>query len=206
MKNKKSIGVRETIFPNPAMIVGTYDKDGIPDVAAFAWGGVASSGPAAISIAVRPSRYTYENLNLKKAFTINLPSPKYADESDYFGIVSGRDVNKFEITGLTAAHGEYVDAPYIEEFPVNIECAVAHSLDLGAHTLFIGEVKDIKVDEALAADMKGLWGAAQILTYDSLALSYRLPGEEIAKAFSCGLRFKKAAAMDGASSHDEPPR
>jgi flavin reductase (DIM6/NTAB) family NADH-FMN oxidoreductase RutF len=187
---KTSIGVREMIFPNPVMIVGTYDKDGAPDAAAFAWGGVASSDPAAISVAVRPSRYTYENLNLKKAFTISLPSPEYAAEADYFGIVSGRDVNKFEKTGLTPVAGEYVDAPYIGEFPVNIECAVSHSLDLGAHTLFIGEIKDIKVDESLAPDVKGLWGAARVLTYDSFALSYRLPGEEIAKAFSCGLKFR----------------
>jgi flavin reductase (DIM6/NTAB) family NADH-FMN oxidoreductase RutF len=187
---KKSLGVRETTFPNPVMIVGTYDRDGAPDAAAFAWGGVASSDPAAISVAVRPSRYTYENLNLKKAFTVNLPSPEYAAEADYFGIVSGRDVNKFEKTGLTPVAGEFVDAPYIGEFPVNIECAVSHTLDLGAHTLFIGEIKDVKVGEALAADMKGLWGAARILTYDSLALSYRLPGEECAKAFSCGLKFR----------------
>ncbi|MDR3225095.1 MAG: flavin reductase family protein [Clostridiales Family XIII bacterium] len=187
---KKSIGIRETIFPNPVMILGTYDKDGVPDAAAFAWGGIASSGPEAISVAVRPSRYTHENLMLKKAFTINLPSPEYVEESDYFGIVSGRDVNKFERTGLTPVKGDFVDAPYIEEFPVNIECALAHTLDLGAHTLFIGEVKDIKIDEALQTDVKGLWSATRILTYDSLALSYRLPGEEIAKAFSCGLKFK----------------
>jgi flavin reductase (DIM6/NTAB) family NADH-FMN oxidoreductase RutF len=187
---KKSIGIRETIFPNPVMIVGTYDESGAPDVAAFAWGGVASSDPAALSVAVRPSRYTYENLMLKKAVTVNLPSPEYTDESDYFGIVSGRDVNKFERTGLTPVAGEYVDAPYIEEFPVNIECVVTHTLDLGAHTLFIGEVKDIKVDDALAADVKGLWGASRILTYDSLALTYRQPGDEIAKAFSCGLKYR----------------
>jgi flavin reductase (DIM6/NTAB) family NADH-FMN oxidoreductase RutF len=172
------------------MIVGTYDGNGAPNAAAFAWGGVASSNPAAVSVAVRPSRYTFENLNLKKAFTINLPSPEFVEASDYFGIASGRDVNKFEKTGLTPVAGEFVDAPYIEEFPVNIECEVSHSLDLGAHTLFIGEVKDIKVDEALASDVKGLWGAARVLTYDSLALSYRLPGEEIAKAFSCGLKFR----------------
>jgi flavin reductase (DIM6/NTAB) family NADH-FMN oxidoreductase RutF len=172
------------------MIVGTYDKDGAPDAAAFAWGGVASSDPAALSVAVRPSRYTYENLMLKKAFTVNLPSPEYADESDYFGIVSGRDVNKFERTGLTPVAGEYVDAPYIEEFPVNIECVVTHTLDLGAHTLFIGEVKDLKVDDALAADVKGLWAASRILTYDSFAMTYRQPGDEAAKAFSCGLKYK----------------
>jgi flavin reductase (DIM6/NTAB) family NADH-FMN oxidoreductase RutF len=187
---KKSLGIKETIFPNPVMIIGTSGKDGEPNAAAFAWGGVASSNPAAISVAVRPSRYTYENLGLKKAFTVNLPSPKYVEEADYFGIASGRDVNKFEKTGLTPTPGEFVDAPYVEEFPVNIECSVIHALDLGAHTLFIGEVKDIKVDEALAADVKGLWGAVNALTYDSLALSYRSPGDEIAKAFSCGLKFK----------------
>jgi flavin reductase (DIM6/NTAB) family NADH-FMN oxidoreductase RutF len=187
---KKSIGIRETIFPNPAMVVCTYDAQGRADAATYAWGGTASSDPAAISVAVRPSRYTHENLLLKKAFTINLPSAEYADETDYFGIVSGRDTDKFGKTGLTPIRGEYVDAPYIEEFPVNIECEVTHTLDLGAHTLFIGEVRDIKADEEYAGSLKTLWADARILTYDSLALSYRLPGEEIARAFSSGLKYK----------------
>jgi flavin reductase (DIM6/NTAB) family NADH-FMN oxidoreductase RutF len=187
---KKSIGIRETIFPDPVMIVGTYGQDGRANAAAFAWGGTASADPAALSVAVRPSRYTYENLMLKKAFTVSLPSPEFVDESDYFGIVSGRDVDKFEKTGLTPVKGDFVDAPYVGEFPVNIECEVSHVLDLGAHALFIGEIRDVKVDEGLAGDIKGLWQQSRILTYDSHALSYRLPGEEVAKAFSCGLRFK----------------
>jgi flavin reductase (DIM6/NTAB) family NADH-FMN oxidoreductase RutF len=187
---KKSIGVRETIFPNPAMVVCTYDAQGAADAAAYAWCGTASSDPQALSVSVRQSRYTYENLMLKKAFTANLPGPEHAEATDYFGIVSGRDVDKFAKTGLTPVKGEFVDAPYIEEFPVNIECEVTHAIDLGAHTLFVGAVRDIKVDERYADSIKTLWGDAGILTYDSHALSYRLPGEVIAKAFSCGLKYK----------------
>jgi flavin reductase (DIM6/NTAB) family NADH-FMN oxidoreductase RutF len=187
-REKKSIGVKSSVFPNPVFIVGTYDAAGVPNAVNLAWGGIASSGPEAVSIAVRPSRYTYENLMLKKAFTVNLPSAEYVKEADYFGLVSGRDVNKFEKTGLTATRGLYVDAPYIEEFPVNIECSVSHTLDLGAHMLFIGEIRDVRVDETLEG--KDLFGAARILTFDSLAAAYRAPGEIVEKAFSCGLIFR----------------
>lgn len=189
---KKSIGPRDLIFPNPAVVVGTYDEKGVANMIAIAWTGIASSDPASIAIAVRPSRYSHANILHRKAFTVNLPSAAYLDETDYFGIVSGRDTDKLADTGLTAVKGEFVDAPYIEEFPYIVECELSHHLDLGAHTLFIGAIRDIRVDEVIM-DEKGTiaWEKAGILTYEGSGRQYLLPGAPAGKAFSAGLRFKK---------------
>jgi flavin reductase (DIM6/NTAB) family NADH-FMN oxidoreductase RutF len=187
---KKSVGTLGLLFPNPVLVVGTYDENGDPNVATLAWGGIASSGPESVSIAVRPSRYTYEALERTGAFTISLPTVEHAAAADYFGIVSGRDVRKFEVTGLTPIRGTYVDAPYVEEFPYNMECTVTNKLDLGAHSLFIGEVKDVKVsDSLLAANGKPNWENAGILTFDALSHTYRAPGEIVGEAFSIGKKY-----------------
>jgi len=172
------------------MVVGTYDDAGEPNVATLAWGGTASSGPQSVSIAVRPSRYTYEALQRTKAFTVNLPSVEHAAAVDYFGLVSGRDEHKLEVTKLTAVHGEFVDAPYIAEFPFCMECEVTHVIDLGLHSLFIGAVRDIKVDERFL-DNQGVfqWDQAKILTFDSNLRAYRAPGEVVGEAFSIGKKF-----------------
>lgn len=187
---KQSIEVSSLIFPNPVLVVGTYDDKGEPNAITLAWGGVASSGPASVSIAVRPSRYTYEALMRSKAFTVNLPSVRHAAEVDFFGIVSGRTTRKFEATKLTPVHGEFVDAPYIAEFPYCMECEVTHTLDLEAHILFVGKVRGVKVDEGLL-DEKGnpLWEKANILSFDSGQKAYRAPGEVVGSAYSIGKKF-----------------
>ena len=187
---KQSIGASERLFPCPVMVVGTYDEHGEPNVATFSWGGTASSGPQSVSIAVRPSRYTFEALQRTKAFTVNLPSVEHAAAVDYFGIVSGRDEHKLEATQLTPVRGEYVDAPYIAEFPFCMECKVTHVIDLGVHSLFIGAVQDIKVDETYINDQGiFMWKAAKILTFDSTLRAYRAPGELIGEAFTIGKKF-----------------
>ncbi|MDR3137172.1 MAG: flavin reductase family protein [Coriobacteriales bacterium] len=193
---KKSLGTQGLLFPNPVLVVGTYDKHGEPNAITLAWGGVASSGPEAISIAVRPSRYSFEAILRAGAFTVNLPSIEQAAAADFFGISSGRQTRKFEVTGLTPVRGEFVDAPYIAEFPYNIECRLVGSLDLGAHTLFVGEVKDVKASEDLLDAHGALdWEKAAIITFDSAQRVYRAPGQEVGKAFSIGRRF---IAADGA--------
>ncbi|MDR0999501.1 MAG: flavin reductase family protein [Clostridiales bacterium] len=187
---KKSIMAQALIFPTPVFVLGTYDKGGKPNAATFAWGGIASSKPASVSVAVRPSRYTYEALLERKSFTVNLPTYKHVDEADYFGMVSGRNADKFAATGLTPVKSEFVDAPYIEEFPYALECAVTHTIDLGVHILFIGEVKNVIVDESI--DSSGNFiSDLGILTFDSSSRQYRVPGNVAAAAFECGRRFIK---------------
>jgi flavin reductase (DIM6/NTAB) family NADH-FMN oxidoreductase RutF len=183
---KKSIQPQAILFPNPVLVVCTYDANGKPNAATLAWGGIASSQPPAISIAVQPRRYTYEAIMKRKAFTVNLVPEKYAAEADYFGIASGRESDKFAVTGLTPVGSEVVDAPYIAEFPYALECEVAHILDLGLHTLFIGEVKGTVVEDGAAAH----W--SDIISWDASTREYFAKGTPVAKAFSAGMRFTKS--------------
>jgi flavin reductase (DIM6/NTAB) family NADH-FMN oxidoreductase RutF len=181
---KKTIQPQALLFPNPVLVVCTYDADGKPNAATFAWGGIASSAPPAISVAVQKPRYTYDALMNRKAFTANLVPAKYAAEADYFGLVSGRNADKFAATGLTAVRSEVVDAPYIAEFPYALECEVTHTLDLGRHILFVGEVKGTIVDDG-AAD---IWGG-DIISWNAVTRAYFTQGETVATAFESGKKF-----------------
>jgi flavin reductase (DIM6/NTAB) family NADH-FMN oxidoreductase RutF len=180
---KKSNPPRALLFPNPVLVICTYDENGKANAATFAWGGIASSNPPAISVAVQPPRHTYENLLNRKAFTANLVSAKYAAEADYFGLVSGREADKFAVTGLTAVKSEVVDAPYVAEFPYVLECEVTHTLDLKQHTLFIGEVKGTLIE-----DNETAWGG-DIIGWNAATREYFTQGEVVAKSFEVGRKF-----------------
>ena len=149
---KKSLGPKTLLFPAPDLIVCTYDKNGRPNAAAVAWGGICCSAPPCVNVSLRKATYTHGSIVLNKAFTVNVPSEKHVKAADYFGVASGRDRNKIEDTGLTPVKSELVNAPYIEEFPINLECKLVHTAELGRHTLFVGEVLDIKADEAVLND------------------------------------------------------
>ncbi len=146
---KKSLGAQTLAYPTPDWIIGSYDKDGKPNIMAVAWGGICCSKPPCVAISLRKATYTYGSLLERRAFTVNIPSEKYAAAADYCGIASGRDVNKFEVTGLTPVRSDLVDAPYVAEFPLILECRVIHVHEIGLHTQFIGEILDIKADEEL---------------------------------------------------------
>lgn len=184
---KKSIGATTLVYPNPVFIVGTYDKKGKPNAMAVAWGGICCSKPPCVAIAVRKATYTYGNLVERKAFTVNLPSEKHVIEADYFGIASGRSEDKFALTGLTPVKSDIVDAPYIGEFPFILECSVIHTIEIGLHTQFIGEIKDIKVDEDLV-DKNGSPNIEKIkpMLYSHSNQAYYGIGKYLGKAFSVG--------------------
>ena len=134
------------ILPLPSVVVGTYDNDNNANMMTAAWTGIVNSSPTMISVSLRKATYSYSNIIDKKAFTICIPSKKHVLEMDYVGTVSGRRENKFERTGLTSVKSEVVDAPYVSEFPVVLECKLVKYDDLGLHTMFIGEVIDVKID------------------------------------------------------------
>jgi flavin reductase (DIM6/NTAB) family NADH-FMN oxidoreductase RutF len=146
---KKSLGASTWAEPTPLWCVGSYDEEGKPNVMAAAWGGVCCSKPPCVTVSVQKIRHTYDALMKRKAYTVSVPSARYTKEADYFGIASGKDVDKFARTGLTPVKSEVVDAPYVKEFPLVIECKVIHVYDIGLHTLFIGEIIDIKADEEI---------------------------------------------------------
>jgi len=146
---KRSLGVRAELHPKPAAVIGTYDKDGKPNIMTAAWIGISNSDPLSIAVSMRPATYSYANVTESGAFTVNIPSAELAKYVDYAGRFSGRDVDKFKETGLTPLRSEFVNAPYIKEFPLVIECELTEYHDLGSHRQFIGKIIDVKADEAI---------------------------------------------------------
>lgn len=189
---KQSIGAKTLLYPHPVLIVCTYDADGNPDAMTAAWGGICSSNPPSVAVSIQKTRKTYENLKAKSAFTVCIPSARYVAEADYFGIESGKHADKIAAAGLTAVQSDKVDAPYIDEFPVVLECRLAQTVEIGVHTQFIGEILDVKVDDAvIGADGNPDIERIDPFIYDSAARTYRAVGREIARAFSVGLPLKK---------------
>lgn len=146
---KKSVGIKSYLYPQPAMVIGSYDKEGKPNIMTAAWIGICNSDPLSIAVSMRPATYSYDNVTETRSFTVNVPSSQLAKYVSYAGRYSGRDVDKFKETGLTPVRGEFVNAPYVKEFPIVIECEVTAIHELGSHRQFIGKVIDVKADEAI---------------------------------------------------------
>jgi flavin reductase (DIM6/NTAB) family NADH-FMN oxidoreductase RutF len=149
---KISQGAKLLAVPTPVWLVGTYGKDGKANLMAAAWAGICNSDPPCIQVSIRPTRLTYESIVQRKSFTISIPSEEYWVETDYTGMVSGRDADKFEDTLFTPVKGDHVDAPYVDECGIVVECTLRQVVDLGSHMMVIGEIADVKVDEEAISD------------------------------------------------------
>jgi flavin reductase (DIM6/NTAB) family NADH-FMN oxidoreductase RutF len=184
---KKSLGAKTLVYPTPVFVVGTYDPGGKANVMTASWAGICCSRPPCIAVALRKATYTYDNIARRRAFTVSIPSEDHVQVVDFFGLASGREVDKFAVSKLTAVRSELVDAPYVEEFSMVLECRLAHTIELGLHTQFVGEVMDVKVDEAVLngegmADIEKV--RPLVFTPDSRA--YYGIGAFVARAFSVG--------------------
>ncbi|MBI0581683.1 MAG: flavin reductase family protein [Methanomassiliicoccales archaeon] len=144
---KRSMGAMSLVYPNPVFLIGTYDERGEPNLMTAAWAGICSSKPPAIGVSLRAATYSHGNIVARKAFTVNVPSEDLVAEADYVGMRSGRDENKFAATGLTPVRSELVDAPFVKECPMVLECRLINTVEVGLHTHFIGEIVDVKADE-----------------------------------------------------------
>ncbi len=149
---KKSLGAKVVAMPSPVWIVGTYGAQGEPNIMTVAWGGICCSDPPCLAIAVQQSRLTHGNITRRRAFTVNIPSRHQLAEADYAGIASGKYADKFAVAGLTPVRSELVDAPYVGEFLLVLECKLLHTIALGRHTQFIGQIMDAKADETVLGD------------------------------------------------------
>jgi flavin reductase (DIM6/NTAB) family NADH-FMN oxidoreductase RutF len=148
----KSLGAKTIAFPVPVWVIGTYDGEGKPNVMTASWAGVCCSKPPCVNISLRKATHSYAALADRRAFTVSVPSVNYVREADFIGRATGRVVDKFDVTGLTPVRAEHVDAPYVAEFPLVLECRIIHDLEIGLHTLFVGEIQDVKVDESVLGD------------------------------------------------------
>ena len=135
------------LYPLPAVMVSVSDGEGNDNIITVAWAGTVCTNPPMVSISVRPSRFSYDMLRKTGEFVINLTTEKLAYATDYCGVRSGRDVDKFKETGLTREKADIVKAPMIKESPVNIECKVRQILPLGSHDMFLADVVAVHADE-----------------------------------------------------------
>lgn len=182
----KSLGAKALVYA-PVFVVGSYDKQGKPDAATASWGGICCGQPPCIAISLRKATCTYDNLMARKAFTISIPSEEHMKAVDYLGIVSGHTLDKWTETKLTPVKSKLVDAPYVKEFALVLECKVVDIAELGMHTQFIGEIFDVKADERVL----GVGGSVEIkklnpLVYTPDTQEYYGLGKRLGQVFSAG--------------------
>lgn len=146
MKQKWKPG--NMLYPLPVVMVSCADKAGNDNIITIAWTGTICSDPAMLSISVRPERHSYKMIEETGEFVINLTTEELAFATDYCGVKSGRDMDKWAAAKLTREKADIVSAPMIKESPVNIECKVREIIPLGSHDMFLADVVNVNVDDA----------------------------------------------------------
>ena len=173
-------------FPQPVLIIGTYDEDGVPNAMNVGWGGM--SGARYVNINISRNHKTTENILRKGAFTMSFADEAHLTEADYLGLVSGyQEKHKLEKAGLHTVKSAFVDAPVIEEFPLTLECRVAELREVRGHVEIIGEVVNMSADESvLDGDGQVDADLLHALSYDRVKRVYRMLGGVAGQAYSDG--------------------
>lgn len=154
------------LYPVPAVLVSCRDKKGNDNVLTVAWAGTICSDPAMLSISVRKERHSYPMIKESGEFVVNLTTKELVRATDYCGVKSGRDEDKFAAAGLTKGEAEKINAPIIMESPVNLECRVVNVLELGSHDMFLAEVVNVQVSDEYMDEKGGFHlNDANLLAY-----------------------------------------
>ncbi len=148
---KVQLGPRTCIYPMPTLLVGA-NVNGKPNFMAVAWGNIANAEPPMAVVAIRTSRHTHLGIEQNRTFSINIPSADLMKEADYCGITSGAKADKVKACQFTVFYGQLSTAPLIEQCPINIECRVLHSLELGSHTLYVGRIEETYISSDCLTD------------------------------------------------------
>lgn len=180
---KTKLGPSTIMFPYPTVLVGAM-LNGKPNFMTASWVGIACSNPPAISVAIRPERYTYNGVVEHKTFSINVPGSNLAEKTDFCGIYSGRDTDKTKLFNIF--YGKLENVPLIKECPLNLECKVIHSVEIGTHTLFIGEIMETHVNEECLTNGKPDIKKIDPIIYATGTRQYHKVGEEIGRAYKIG--------------------
>ena len=190
------------LSPLPPALISSGNIEN-PNVMTAAWTGIICSDPVITYVSIRPSRYSHEIISKNKEFVINIPTSKIAKAVDTVGVKSGRDINKFELTGLTPEPCSHIKAPQIKECPISMECKVMEVRSFGTHDMFLAEVIAVNVDDAyinkdgaLELDKAGLLAYAHGFYYTL--------GRQIGKfGFSVEKKVKKSMAVSTRIKADE---
>ncbi|MBQ8839780.1 MAG: flavin reductase family protein [Clostridia bacterium] len=184
---RKSFGVKPLIYPQPVLIIGTYDENGIANAMNAAWGGISEENE--ISICISAEHKTTKNILLNGAFTVSMATADTVAPCDYVGIVSGNDVpNKLEIAGFHTEKSQIVNAPIICELPMAVECKLK-SYDEDSCRL-VGEIVNVCAEESILTNGKIDPDKLRPITYDGMNHVYYVLGERVGDAFSEGKKLK----------------
>lgn len=178
---KRDLTPTTALVPTPVVLVTCRDREGRDNIITLAWVGVVNSAPPMFGISIRPSRYSYGIIVDRGEFGFNIPSRPQLQQVDFCGAVSGRKENKFQRTGFTPLPGKIIDAPLIQECPINVECRVQERIPLGSHDLFLGKVLAVRASESV---MKGdRLDVAEVapLAYTPVSHEYWSLGEVVGK-------------------------
>ena len=180
---KRNLGKKNWMFPMPVLMIGTYGKDGTPDVMNAAWGGITLEDE--ITICIDTSHRTWANIAARKAFTVAFGTAGTVAQCDYLGIVSGNKTpGKVARSGFTVTKSGFVDAPVVNELPLVLECELV-SMDEDSCNV-VGKIVNCAVEETAMTDGKPDADKMKPICFDTCAHVYRLMGDVVAKAFSAG--------------------
>ena len=185
---RKNFGAKPYMYPQPVLIIATYDKEGNPDAMNAAWGGISESDQ--ISMCLGAGHKTTKNILERKAFTVSMADAAHVTEADYLGVVSGNDVtDKLEKAGLHTTKSSFVDAPLIDEFPMALECELV-SYDEESCRM-VGKIVNVCAEESVL-DESGKISPAKLrpITFDPVNNDYLVLGEKVGNAFQDGMKLK----------------
>lgn len=182
---RKNFGAKTYVYPQPVLIIGTYDENGKPDAMNAAWGGICGADKIMIELG---SHQTSDNIAKTNAFTVAVADKEHVVECDYVGVVSGRnEPDKMKKAGFTTVKSEFVNAPVINELPLTLECELEKKID----GMYIGKIVNVSADEKfLGAD--GLPDVSRFvpITFDPVHHKYIALDESVGNAFSDGKKIK----------------
>lgn len=182
----KEINARPVVMPEPVLIVGTFDENGVPDAMNVAWGG--QCGPREIALNIGSTHKTTENMRRQGAFTLHIGDVDRVALSDFFGIASGKKIDKFTSADVAYTKGKVVNAPIIEDFMLAMECRIVSMTDIGGGAVrVVGEVvRTVADDTIINSDGKVDYRRLRPIVFDSETNEYLSLGESVGKAFSIG--------------------
>ena len=188
--NRTNLGDKLYVTPQPALMIATYDADGIPDVMMAAWGGQYDHNQVCFSLS---KHKTTDNLRLNKAFTLSYADARTVAQSDYFGMESGNDVkDKVARAGFTVTKSPNVNAPIINEYPLTMECRVVEMReDPDGGAWVVGEIVNASADPGVLTDGKIDIMKLNPVAWDAASLNYFTLGDSVGKAWNSGKVYKK---------------
>ena len=182
---RKNFGVKPWVYPQPVLMIGTYDADGKPNLMNAAWGGQYDANQVMLCLS---SHKTTDNIKITGAFTVSFATASTVVPCDYVGIVSAKqEPNKMEKAGFTTVKSEFVNAPIINELPLTLECTLKKFNEDG---IVVGEIVNVSADESILTDGNVDYKKLDAIIFDPTAAAYIRLGEKVGKAFRDGNKLK----------------